>query len=35
MDYKDRESVKQFLEENDIKDVVELDVLFRQITGKG
>ena len=33
MDYKDRESVKQFLEENDIKDVVELDVLFRQITG--
>ena len=33
MDYTDKESVKQFLKENDIRDPVQLNMLFRQITG--
>jgi putative transposase len=33
IDYTDRESVKQFLEENDIRDPVHLNMVFRQMTG--
>ena len=33
VDYTDRESVKQFLAENEIRDPVHLNMLFRQITG--
>jgi len=33
VDYTDRDSVKQFLAENDIRDPVHLNMLFKQITG--
>ncbi len=33
VDYTDKESLKQFLAENDIQDTVQLNMLFRQITG--
>lgn len=33
VDYTDKESLKQFLKENDIRDTVQLNMLFRQITG--
>lgn len=33
IDYTDKESLKQFLKENDIRDSVQLNMLFRQITG--
>ena len=33
VDYTDKESLKQFLKENDIRDPVQLNMLFRQITG--
>ena len=33
IDYKDKSSLRQFLEENDIRDSVQLNMLFRQITG--
>ena len=33
IDYTDKASLKQFLKENDIRDSVQLNMLFRQITG--
>ena len=33
IDYTNKESLRQFLEENDIRDAVQLNMLFRQITG--
>jgi transposase-like protein len=33
IDYTDKASLRQFLEENDIRDSVQLNMLFRQITG--
>lgn len=33
VDYTDKESLKQFLKENDIRDPVQLNMLFRQMTG--
>ena len=33
VDYTDKRSLKQFLKENDIQDPVQLNMLFRQITG--
>jgi len=33
IDYKNKASLRQFLEENDIRDSVQLNMLFRQITG--
>ena len=33
VDYTDKESLKQFLKESDIRDPVQLNMLFRQITG--
>ena len=33
IDYTDKESLRQFLEDNDIRDTVQLNMLFRQITG--
>ena len=33
VDYTDKKSLKQFLEENDKRDPVQLNMLFRQITG--
>ena len=33
IDYKNKESLRRFLEENDIRDSLQLNMLFRQITG--
>jgi len=33
MDYTDRESVKDFIKENDIRDLAQLDTFLKQITG--
>jgi putative transposase len=33
IDYKNKESLRQFLKENDIRDSVQLNMVFRQITG--
>jgi hypothetical protein len=33
IDYTNKESLRQFLEENGIQDPVQLNMLFRQITG--
>jgi transposase-like protein len=33
VDYTEKESLKQFLKENDIRDPVQLNMLFRQMTG--
>ena len=33
IDYTDRKSVKDFIKENDIRDLVQLDTFLKQITG--
>ncbi len=33
IDYTDRESVKEFIKENDIRDLAQLDTFLKQITG--
>ena len=33
MDYTDRESLKDFIKENDIRDLAQLDTFLKQITG--
>ncbi len=33
IDYTARESVKDFIKENDIRDLAQLDTLLKQITG--
>ena len=33
IDYTDRKSVKDFVEENDIRDLAQLDTFLKQITG--
>jgi hypothetical protein len=33
MDYTDKQSVRTFVKENDIRDLAQLDIVLKQITG--